>query len=84
MISQCSNSERSLLSSIARILDIWSQNTLKLLYTRVTGAGLEMFYGVTTIIYGGDIYLKIGWTDPEHFHDAISEWRGRVTITGYC
>ena len=49
MISQCSNSERSLLSSIARILDIWSQNALKLLYTRVTGAGLEMFYGGTTI-----------------------------------
>ena len=49
MISQCSNSERSLLSSLARILDIWSQNTLKLLYTRVTGAGLEMFYGWTTI-----------------------------------
>ena len=49
VISQCSNSERSLLSSLARILDIWSQNTLKLLYTRVTGAGLERFYGGTTI-----------------------------------
>ena len=49
MISQCSNSERSLLSSLARKLDIWSQNTLKLLYTRVTGAGLERFYGGTTI-----------------------------------
>ena len=49
VISQCFNSERSLLSSLARILYIWSHNTLKLLYTRVTGAGLEMFYGGTTI-----------------------------------
>ena len=49
MISQCSTSERSLLSSLGRILDIWSQNTLKLLYTRATGAGLERFYEGTTL-----------------------------------
>ena len=29
-------------------------------------------------------YLEIGWTDPERLHDATSECRGRVTITGYC
>ena len=26
--------------------------------------------------------MKIGWTDPERLHDAISEWRGRVKIRG--
>ena len=42
--------EFTLLPTIGgRILYSWSQNTLKLLYTRVTGAGLEKFYGGTTI-----------------------------------
>ena len=80
MISQCSNSERSLLSSLGRILDIWSQNTLKLLYTLVTGAGLERVFFCLERRH----LLEIGWTDPGRLHDAISEWRGRVTITGYC
>ena len=67
---------------------------LKLLYTRVTGAGLDKFYVGTTIFLNTQdsvLYkimvensLEIGWTDPARLHDAKSEWRGRVTITGYC
>ena len=86
MISQCFNSERSLRSSLARIRYIWSQNTLKLLYTRFTGAGLERFYaGTTKTVYYIWMRhsLEIGWTEPERLHDAKSEWRWRVTITGY-
>ena len=50
-----------------------------MLYTQVTGAGLEKLYSIWR-----RYSLEIVWTVPERLHDAKLEWRGRVTIAGYC